>query len=871
MKIYLLIIFLLIFENVVAQVEDHFDDGDFSSSPAWNGDNSDFNVNVAGQLQLNATNSGNSFLSVPANLNTLDSCEWRFYIKLSFSPSSSNYARVYLSSDQSDLQQPLNGYYLQFGESLSNDAIELFRQNGTNITSICRGQEGLLANTFSAGVKVERNNTGEWILSVDYSGGTNYIPQAIGNDTTFNNAAFMGMHCVYTIGNINRFYFDDFYAGPEIPDTVLPYITNINAESSTILSVIFSEKMDSISMSQLNNYLVDNGIGQPSFISFDNLNPLNYFFHFLIPFQTSIIYNISFLELKDINQNRLIDNVRRFSFFPLAKANLDEVVFSEIYFEPSSLSPLPNSEFIELYNRKDSSVFILGWKISDGSSDGLIPAFRLGPHSYVVLHSVNDSLEFLSTPNALAVEFFPTLKNDVGDHIFLTDSDGQLINELKFNDGFYQDNNKKNGGWTIERIDEDFTCTNEENWKASSSNSHGTPGLINSTKGSFIDSSPPFVSNIFLFDSTTLAVIFNEAVKDGLEDIHNYQVMNVSGSLFEPFSVEKISDDSVKLKFSTSFSIGIYTLQTSSKIKDCPGNSIDSSQTKKFGYPENAEPKDILINELLFNSAEDGVDFLELYNASSKTVDLRDWIITEADFNDSLNVKEDATITQKNRLFFPGEYLVLTKDEKDIKKRYLYKNGTSFLNVSSMPDFNSNSGRAIIFNQKGGQIDAFRYSDDMHFSLLSDAKGISLERLSIVETNDNSFNWHSAAATVGFATPGYRNSQRLDLEVGDDEVSFGMEVFSPDNDGYNDVLAIHYKFPQAGTVLSLNVYDCNGQPIRKLLSGLTVSSEGTIFWDGLTEENLMAASGIYILLAQSFDLKGKDRVIKKTCFLTRRF
>ena len=159
----------------------------------------------------------------------------------------------------------------------------------------------------------------------------------------------------------------------------------------------------------------------------------------------------------------------------------------------------------------------------------------------------------------------------------------------------------------------------------------------------------------------------------------------------------------------------------------------------------------------------------------------------------------------------------------------------------------------------------------MHFQLLAETKGISLERLSIKETNDKSINWHSAAATAGFATPGYGNSQRLDLLTDDGEVSIGMEIFSPDNDGYNDVLAIHYNFPQAGTVLSLNVYDCNGQPVRTLLSGETVSNEGMIFWDGLTDDHSMARGGIYILLARSFDLEGNDQVIKRTCFLTRRF
>ena len=262
---------------------------------------------------------------------------------------------------------------------------------------------------------------------------------------------------------------------------------------------------------------------------------------------------------------------------------------------------------------------------------------------------------------------------------------------------------------------------------------------------------------------------------------------------------------------------------------------------------------------------------MELYNASSKIIDLMDWIISETDFNDSSDIKESAKIFPSHKYIFPGDYLVLTEDEKKVKSFYFCKDEHAFLNVLSMPDFNSDKGRAIISDENGKEIDAFIYSDEMHFALLSDTKGVSLERLSVKEVNDKSSNWHSAAATVGFATPGYGNSQRLDHFISDGEVSIEIEIFSPDNDGYNDVLPIHYKFPLTGTVLSLNVYDFNGLPVRQLLSGKTISNEGTLFWDGLNENKFMSASGIYILLARSFDLEGNDKVIKRTCFLMRRF
>ncbi|HLZ16777.1 MAG TPA: hypothetical protein VKQ08_07045, partial [Cyclobacteriaceae bacterium] len=100
-----------------AQVKDDFSDGDFTTNPAWSGSTPQFVINASGQLQLNNTVAGISYLSTHFTATTLDQHEWQFYVRQSFSPSGSNYGRIYLVSDQADLTQALNGYYVQFGEA----------------------------------------------------------------------------------------------------------------------------------------------------------------------------------------------------------------------------------------------------------------------------------------------------------------------------------------------------------------------------------------------------------------------------------------------------------------------------------------------------------------------------------------------------------------------------------------------------------------------------------------------------------------------------------------------------------------------------------------------------------------------------------
>src|SRR5687767_1725714 len=115
---------LLVIQNPFAQISDDFSDGDFTTNPLWHGTTSNFIVNNSHQLQLNAAVAGTSYLYTEFSSSQEENIEWEFFVKQSFAPSGANFGRFYLISDQSDLSAGLNGYYLQFGEAGSNDAVE---------------------------------------------------------------------------------------------------------------------------------------------------------------------------------------------------------------------------------------------------------------------------------------------------------------------------------------------------------------------------------------------------------------------------------------------------------------------------------------------------------------------------------------------------------------------------------------------------------------------------------------------------------------------------------------------------------------------------------------------------------------------------
>ncbi|MBK9636415.1 MAG: hypothetical protein IPO63_00805 [Bacteroidetes bacterium] len=221
-----LAIFLMCFSVsswVKAQMIDDFSDGDFSLAPTWIGDTSQFVVS-GGLLQLNSTGSDTSFLSTPYSL-VADTMEWRVKVKMSFSPSTSNYARYYLLADNLNLEGPQQGYFLQFGESGSADAIVLYKQDGWLLTPLCRGKDSAIANSFFVNIKILRLPGAIWSLYVDYNAEENFNWEANAVDAQFNTMVNVGFKAVYTSSNSTKFFFDDVYVGSFLNDTIPPVLT----------------------------------------------------------------------------------------------------------------------------------------------------------------------------------------------------------------------------------------------------------------------------------------------------------------------------------------------------------------------------------------------------------------------------------------------------------------------------------------------------------------------------------------------------------------------------------------------------------------------------------------------------------------------
>jgi hypothetical protein len=205
-----------------------------------------------------------------------------------------------------------------------------------------------------------------------------------------------------------------------------------------------------------------------------------------------------------------------------------------------------------------------------------------------------------------------------------------------------------------------------------------------------------------------------------------------------------------------------------------------------------------------------------------------------------------------------------------VQAQYANARPEAFIKMPGLPTY-ANSEGVVVLATKGFQyIDRVRYNEDMQNPLLTSFDGVSLERLHYDRPSADSTNWLSAAGDVGYATPGYQNSQFGALIETEDAITIDPEIFSPDGDGNNDVLNIYYRFDIGGQNCTIKIYDSRGRPVRTLINNETIGTEGLFSWDGLSDDHQKAAIGIYIILVEVWDYDGHRQQYKKSAVLATR-
>ena len=852
-------------------LRDDFSDGNFSVNPAWTGDTASFMVSD-GWLQSNGPAASSTlYLATPQIART--EVEWRIRVRLDFDPSSSNYVRIYLVSDRENLTDDVSGYYLQIGESgaTTSDSIDLFRSDGGTSVALLTSSFPCIRSASSnvMDLRVLCGADGLWSLSADCAGGGEYEPGGTVTDTQHPISGWFGVYARYTTASrSDGYFFDEIYAGPIIVDSVAPHLESLHVRGPDQLELRFSEAVQDSSSQDVSRYHASNGLGNPLLAVRGEEDPTLVQLHFGADFPSGEQTELRVGGVGDLAGNLLPDTTVSFDYYAIQPYDL---IITEFMADATpSGGILPEAEFVEILNRSGQVLSLEGLTLRDGSASGVaaFPAISMPPGQMIILCEAADTMLFAPFGRVVGLDDFPSLNNDE-DLLEIRDIRSQTIHKIFYSTDWYGDQVKKEGGWSIEMIRTESPYLGPCNWSAATALAQGTPGFANSSGAFPVDSEAPLLLSVVPVDAATLMVVFSEALDSlSLLNVEQYQIEPEIGT---PISASPQGPDfrSVALSLPDLLVHGVvYSLRTDG-VSDCAGNVISQENNALFGLPETPDSLDIVINEILFDPKTGGKDYIELFNRSNKVIDPSMLYIIEGDLDNPGTIADEAQLPGSGGLIFPGQYWVFTEDPSAVLGQFFCPDPMAIVRTSDMPSWpDSDKEGLVALEYRDGstvfRLDQVQYSQDWHYALIDDTEGVSLERIQPGEPSQQAQNWHSAAQARGFGTPGYRNSAYLEgIAAAPGLLSINPEVFSPDQDGVDDVLQIGYAFDQPGFTASLLVFNSQGRLVRTLLNSIALEARGAVNWDGIDDRGEKAPVGIYILWMEAFDLSGQVFRIKK--------
>jgi hypothetical protein len=298
---------------------------------------------------------------------------------------------------------------------------------------------------------------------------------------------------------------------------------------------------------------------------------------------------------------------------------------------------LPKAEFVELYNPTNTLLSLAGVTFVDGTSTAKLSDETIFPGEYLILCAGGGAELYRTYGRVIPLAGFSL--NNTGEPLLLRNAAGQTVCWVEYRTGWYGDDQKADGGWSLEMIDARNPCAGTGNWTASVHPAGGTPGRSNAVAASRPDLTPPQGMIVAVTDACHLRVRFTERVdslamtQSGLYQLSGGAMVAGAVPAGPPYEIVQLTLAADLLPRT------VYTL-TVGNARDCAGNINGGVLTASFALPEPGDSGDVVLNEVLFNPRSGGVDFVEIYNRSDKYVNLQDWQLATSEAGQPANGKK---------------------------------------------------------------------------------------------------------------------------------------------------------------------------------------------------------------------------------------
>ena len=145
-------------------------------------------------------------------------------------------------------------------------------------------------------------------------------------------------------------------------------------------------------------------------------------------------------------------------------------------------------------------------------------------------------------------------------------------------------------------------------------------------------------------------------------------------------------------------------------------------------------------------------EYIELYNASDSPCELGDYALAAGRDGSSYKITP-----LPPRTIPAGSYIIVTKDPDALAAAYPDAPRETFVKASLPRLLNQSGLIGLLLGDDGLVVDLLHYDSSLLPKGMKSKAGIALERKDY-QVIEEAGNWHAAARSAGFATPGRKNS-----------------------------------------------------------------------------------------------------------------
>ncbi|NOZ74211.1 MAG: lamin tail domain-containing protein, partial [FCB group bacterium] len=512
-----------------------------------------------------------------------------------------------------------------------------------------------------------------------------------------------------------------------------------------------------------------------------------------------------------------------------------KIRYPESVIQFNEFFPLPNNdqtEFVELVSL--GTLPFTGWSLMDSRKIPVMLSEKiLRPFDLVTIAGDSSILNRLPEPELgiILAGTFPTLNNS-GDALYLLDLTGSVIDSLRYTPDWPLAEEH-----SLEKVSPAFPSADPSSWKTCTAVEGQTPGRPNSVLLAARDGEllPDFYWSPRFPEPEEAVRCSVRVTNQGLEPITGSISVELADEEIAEISVPELSRLDTVPVFPV-FSLpgeGPQPLTISFHISG-DGNPWNNMTTDTIWV--RYSPGCAVLNEFLAIPDSGVAEFVEVI--LQREIAPGPWRISDG--------SSEAILPQFGGS--RGVYIVLGADSSWA--------GLNFVRTvipGSWPSLNNSGDRILLMDPTGKKIDSLEFTTD--WALIP---GRSQEKFRPDYPSADFRSWGVSVDEDGM-TPGKPNSILVDTLNAKAVIRYEPDPFSPDGDGRDDRLWIHYRLPYNQSVFTVEVFDASGRQIATPVSRQVVSREGVLYWDGHRGNGDKARIGLYLVKAEAEDLQSSKR------------